>query len=87
MTRDEAHVLLDAVLDVNSSQNRYDVCADFTNNYDGTPMAVFYVHDNSVTDSAANNGVVESFTVSDYSKTAWEAVKALAKYKGGGDTQ
>lgn len=86
MTREEAHALLDAVMDTNSTQDRYDVDVTFQNNYDGTPMATVFIHDNRldavVLKMQHRTNVVKSFIVSDYSESVWDAVKAIAKYRG-----
>lgn len=85
MTREEAHALLDAVLDVNESQSRYDIDCAFQNNFDGTRMANVFIHDNRLDQlilrAQQRTNIVKSFIVSDYSETVWDAIKEIAKYK------
>lgn len=91
MTREESHVLLDAVLDANESQKRYDIGCTFQNNYDGTLMASIYVYDNyfdkNILKAQNKTGIIKSFIVSKYSETVWDAIKEIANYKVGGDSK
>lgn len=85
MTRDEAHALLDAVLDTNCSQDRYDIDCTFQNNFDGSMMANVQIHDNRLNNFIAQaqpwTGVVKSFVVADCLESVWDAIKDIAKYK------
>lgn len=77
MKREELHNLLDAVLDANESQDRYDFDCYFQNNYDGTNMAVLYIHDNSLA------GIVESHFISEISLSVPDAIAIIKRYQEG----
>lgn len=87
MTREEQHDLLDAVLDANESQDRYDINCHFQNNYDGTPMAVIYIHDNSldpeILKAQKRTGIVESHFVSEISLSVPDAIAIIKGYQEG----
>lgn len=88
MTRNELHDLLDAVLDCNASQDRYDIDCSFQNNYDGTPMAVFYIHDNKldpeILKAQKRTNIVKSHFVSEISLSVPEAIAIVKKYQEDG---
>ena len=77
LTRDEAHVLLDAVLDYNSEPRNHEIMLDFHPELDRNG-----VYANIYAFKVDSNGkqLVESFLVPDQ-KTVWEAMKTIAKYK------
>ena len=81
ITRSQMHILLDFAMDVNASQEKYDINIQFSNNYDGTPMCCIYVHLNEVKPDSDPNGIVEMMTVSNYTSSFGEAVEMIEKYK------
>ena len=87
MTREELHNLLDAVLDANESQDRYDFDCHFQNNYDGTNMAVLYIHDNSldseILKAQKRTGIVESHFISEISLSVPDAIAIIKRYQEG----
>ena len=87
MKREELHNLLDAVLDANASQDRYDFDCNFQNNYDGAPMAVIYIHDNSldpvILKAQKRTGIVKHMFVSEISLSVPEAIEIIKKYREG----
>lgn len=87
MTREELHNLLDAVLDCNASQDRFDIDCSFQNNYDGTPMAVMYIHDNKldpeILKTQKRTNIVKSHFVSEISLSVPEAISIVNGYKEG----
>ena len=88
MKRKEFHELLDAVLDCNASQDRFDIDCSFQNNYDGTPMAVFYIHDNKldpeILKTQKRTNIVKSHFVSDISLSVPEAIAIVKTYQEDG---
>ena len=88
MTRNELHDLLDAVLDCNSSQDRFDIDCSFQNNYNGTPMAVMYIHDNKldpeILKAQKRTSIVKSHFVSEISLSVPEAIAIVKKYQEDG---
>lgn len=87
MTRNEIHALLDAVIEANESLDRYDIECNFYTNYDGTLAAEIRIHDlqldKTVLAVYRKTDVVRMFIVSDYTMSVWDAVKEIAKFKGG----
>ena len=82
ITRSQMHILLDFAMDINASQDEYDINIQFTNNYDSSPMCCVYVHSNKIKPDSEPNGIVEMMTVSNYSGGFDEAIECMNKYRG-----
>ena len=79
LSRDDAHVLLEAALNVHECANKYNISFEFDRVHDNKPgmnTVNIYVFDRS----EEERRIVESFCVP-YDCTVWEAVKRIAKYK------
>lgn len=89
MTRNEVHTILDAVIEANGAQDRYDIECNFYTNYDGTQAAEIRIHDTQLDKTVLavyrKTDVVRMFVVSDYTMSVLDAVKEIAKFKGGAE--